>query len=105
VGRRRATTPGHAVRLLDESNAHVLGERSVGGRHEVTGRDTAACTVTQHEPAARLLYVPKLHTSRAVWSVDLEHHRGVCPRSTRRAMSFDQAGGRSTEIETKGLHP
>jgi hypothetical protein len=104
VCRGRAATAGNAIRLLDERNAHVLGERSFGNGDEIAGRHAAARAVTEHEPAARRLGMPRVHLGRAVRSVDVEHHRGVCPQRAGRPMSFDRTPCPSSEIETKGSH-
>ena len=86
---RRASPPRHAVGLLDESDAHVLGERRLGRRDEIAGGHAAGCAVASTSQPARLLELPQLDAGRAVRSVDVEHHRGVCPQHAGRPMSFD----------------
>ena len=57
----------------------------------------AACAVSEHEPAARVLRRPQVDARRSVRRLDVEHRRGVC-----RPMSSTAAARLTRVTETKG---
>ena len=95
-----AATARDAVRLLHESDAHPLRERSLGGRNQIARRHAAPGSMAEHEPGTLLVRAAHMDSRGAVRRVDVEHHLGVC----RRAMSSGRWPRLMLVIETKGMH-